>query len=219
MTAPFRFFTRLNLVELTGRRAATLGELLDGIEQLPGAVIYCHTYLYLEAQLHLTPEPPNEFAYWVAKILQDETLGERLWSVDLMRAGSIRELREQLAGLIRAHLAERPEAATHRAPPGAEFHFMRARTFVFPTGAAASTAAEFRRGVTAASTRSLDYHLVEARLRLERHGSDFAVWLAAAGHPALAQALDALDPYATTPEMLRGRILDVIGRAVPDEAG
>ncbi|MEK7766657.1 MAG: DUF5752 family protein, partial [bacterium] len=94
-----------------------------------------------------------------------------------------------------------------------------ARTFVFPTGAVASTPAEFRRGVADASTRSLYYHLVEARLRLERPNSDFAVWLTAAGHGALAQALDALDPYATTPESLRKRILDIIDRVALDGTG
>ncbi len=37
MGEPFRFHTRLNLIELLGRRAATVRELLAGIREVPGA--------------------------------------------------------------------------------------------------------------------------------------------------------------------------------------
>ncbi|MEE9590909.1 MAG: DUF5752 family protein, partial [Thermodesulfobacteriota bacterium] len=59
---PFRFCTRLNLVELTGKRAGNTAELLKRIEEVEDAVIYHHTHRFLQQYLYLSPEPPNDFA-------------------------------------------------------------------------------------------------------------------------------------------------------------
>ena len=70
----FRFHSRLSLTVLTGIKAKDLGELLDHIRIVPESVIYQHTHRFLQQHQHLTPEPPNDFAYWVTHILNDEEL-------------------------------------------------------------------------------------------------------------------------------------------------
>jgi len=40
---PFRFYTRMQLAELTGLKASNLGELVYYIKQVPTASIYQHT--------------------------------------------------------------------------------------------------------------------------------------------------------------------------------
>ena len=89
---PFRFFTRLTLTTLTGRRAGNARELMDGINTVPDNVIYQHTHRFLQQHQFLTPEPSNDFAYWATQMLGDEELGERLASVDPLQFGVLGEL-------------------------------------------------------------------------------------------------------------------------------
>ncbi len=63
-TVPFQFYTRLQLSELTGLKASTLPELLTHIRAVPTSCIYYHTHRYLQQHQYLSPEPPNDFAYW-----------------------------------------------------------------------------------------------------------------------------------------------------------
>ena len=34
---------------------------------------------------YLSPEPPNDFAYWVSNVLQEDRLGEQLAAIDLIQ--------------------------------------------------------------------------------------------------------------------------------------
>ena len=90
---PFRFYTRLHLSELTGLRADTLEELLDLIKKVPDPSIYHHTHRFLQQHQYLSPEPPNDFAYWVMSVLGENELGERLASIDTIQYSTIHSLR------------------------------------------------------------------------------------------------------------------------------
>ena len=81
----FKFYTRFNLRELTGKKAKNLRELVDIIKEVPGSVIYYHTHVFLQQHLYLSPEPPNDFGYWVREILQEYKLGEELSSIDILQ--------------------------------------------------------------------------------------------------------------------------------------
>ncbi len=69
---PFKFYTRLHLTELTGLRAINLSQLAALIRKVPGSSIYHHTHRFLQQHQYLSPEPPNDFAYWVSEILGEE---------------------------------------------------------------------------------------------------------------------------------------------------
>ena len=73
---PFRFYTRLHLSELTGLKAATLGQLLDLITNVSGSSIYYHTHRFLQQHQYLSPEPPNDFAHWIEYALGDKELAD-----------------------------------------------------------------------------------------------------------------------------------------------
>ncbi len=77
----FRFYTRLHLSELTGLRASTLSQLAGLIKEVPGSCIYHHTHRFLQQHQYLSPEPPNDFAYWVTNVLQEDRLGEQLAAI------------------------------------------------------------------------------------------------------------------------------------------
>ncbi len=105
---PFRFYTRLHLSELTGMRASTAGELLELVKTVPGASIYHHTHRFLEQHQYLSPEPPNDFAYWTSNVLGEPELGERLASIDIIQFSTIRSLRDKIAEVIESYLRHKP---------------------------------------------------------------------------------------------------------------
>ncbi len=207
--APFHFWTRLTLTRLTGRRAADLAELVEHLRVVPPSVVFHHTHHFLVQHQHLSPEPPNDFAFWVTNVLQEDRLGEELAAIDTVQYRSLRELRDRIVSAIDGYLEARHELRT--APPGEEFHFMDAVSFVVPTPHRAATLAEFAYEVSNVGTASIAYHLFEARLRAGGDDNDFSRWLERElGEHELASAIRRLDPYTHTMEGLRQRLLELL---------
>jgi len=206
---PFRFYTRLTLTRLTGRRAVDLAELLEQLRSVPGSVVFHHTHHFLVQHQHLSPEPPNDFAFWVTNVLQEDRLGERLAAIDTVQFPSLLELRERIVAVIEEYLESRRNLRT--APPGEEFHFMDAISFVLPTRHVASTLAEFAAALRQVSSSTIAYHLFEARLRDGSDDNDFSHWLEGElGEHQLAEAIRHLDPYTHTMQGLRERLLALL---------
>ena len=168
---PFHFYSRLNLLELTGVQARTARGLLRGIKKAPGAVIYHHTHHFLQRHQRLSPEPPNDFAYWVTRILGDDDLGERLASIDLCQFSTIGGLKVALVDCLEGYLGEHGQQRS--APPGREFQFIKAVTFILPTGHVASDLEEFWQTIEQITVNSLYFHMFEARLRLGKRTKPF----------------------------------------------
>ena len=215
MSEPFRFHTRLNLVELLGRKATTVLELLDGVREVPGASIYHHTHRFLQQHHYLSPEPPNDFAFWITERLGLDDVGERLASVDTVRYRRINDLRARYVEILEEVLAARRNSWPV-CQEGEEFHFMSSRTFIIPLPYVARDAAEFLDILETVSVNSLYYHVFESRLRLERGENDFAVWFESRGDHELAAALSRLDPYTITLEGLRREIIRLVRCHVQD---
>jgi len=215
LSEPIQFQTRLNLVELLGRRATTVRELLDGIREVPGASIYHHTHRFLQQHHYLSPEPPNDFAFWITERLGLDDVGERLASVDTVRYRRINDLRARYVEILEEVLAARRNSWPV-CQEGEEFHFMSSRTFIIPLPYVARDAAEFLDILETVSVNSLYYHVFESRLRLERGENDFAVWFESRGDHELAAALSRLDPYTITLEGLRREIIRLVRCHVQD---
>jgi hypothetical protein len=210
---PFEFESRLNLTLLTGIRARDLAQLLENLRTVPGAVIYYHTHHFLVQHQFLSPEPPNDFAYWVSNVLLEERLGEELASVDILRFRTIHDLREELIRVIGNYLEQGAEIRV--APPGMEFHFERSVSFLLKTGVVAHNLREFRDALEHISLSSISFHMFDARLRLERGTNDFSTWLdRVLGEKQLARALEVLDPYTHTEDGLRRAIAAQVDRAL-----
>jgi hypothetical protein len=62
----FRFNTKVDQTILLGKKARNIQELYSGIRTTPDASIYFHTHKFLQQHHYLSPEPPNDFAYWAA---------------------------------------------------------------------------------------------------------------------------------------------------------
>lgn len=206
---PFRFASSLTLTLLTNRRAHDVPVLLDHLRVVPGSVIYYHTHHFLVQHQYLSPEPPNDFAYWVTNVLKDDALGERLAAIDVMQFATIRALRERLIATIETHLNQGLSVRT--APPGAEFHFREAVTFIVPTGHVAHSLAEFADCVERIGFGSLSFHFFDARLHLEKGDNDFSEWLAGElGEAELARRIADVDPYTRTLDRLRQDVVRLV---------
>ena len=204
----FRFCSKLDQTILLGMKASTLPGLLEGIRSAPKSSIYYHTHRFLQAHHYLTPEPANDFAYWTSEVLHDLVLGEQLSSVDIIRFPNIGDLQEWLAGVVERHIRTRQQL--NEAAPGEEFYFMASRLFVLQTAYTASTLREFRELLKRVSTNSLYYHIFDARLRLESGDNDFSRWFRQLGKTELANAVARLDPYTSTLEGLRKRLIVLV---------
>lgn len=201
----FLFHTKLDQTILLGIRATNIVELLDGIKTVPSSSIYYHTHRFLQQHHYLSPEPPNDFAFWITQVINDDVLGERLSSIDTIQFQTIGELRNRLADIIESHV-QTLEKATD-CPNGQEFHFMASHTFVLQTPYVAHNLAEFREILKLVSVGSLYYHIFDARLRLERGENDFSRWFKGMGMTVLAEEVARLDPYTYTLEGLRKKIV------------
>lgn len=214
---PFKFYTRLHLSELTGLRASTLSQLLELVKEVNGSSIYHHTHRFLQQHQYLSPEPPNDFAYWVTEVLGESKLGEKLASIDVIQFSTIRSLREKIASTIEDYLKDNPLAKMRFAGEGEEFHFIKSISFVLPTNYIAYDLKEFVDILSKITIDSIYYHIFEARLRLEKSTNDFSNWIETSiGDKGLALKISKLDPYTYTLEGLRNKVIDIIKRKISD---
>lgn len=208
---PFRFYTSLVLQEATGLRAATLPQLAALLRTVPDGCIYHHTHYFLLAHHYLTPEPTNDFAYWVAEVLREQRLGELLASIDTMEYTSLEQLRGALVSTVQTYLGNHPASRLRFVSEGEEFFFVKSVHVILPTRYTALTLAEFAQALERVSLHSLYFHTFDARLRVGRRTNDFAIWVSEQlGLGELAEQVSRLDPYAHTLETLRSNLLALI---------
>ena len=201
--------------ELTGLRATTLGQLLALIKEVPGSCIYHHTHRFLQQHQFISPEPPNDFAYWITDILGEDELGERLVSVDIIQYSTIRDLREKIASTIEVYLKDSPLSKLKFARSGEEFHFIKSVSFILPTIYIAYDLNEFVEVLKKITIDSIYFHIFEARLRLEKPTNDFAFWIEnSLGDKKLANKISSFDPYTSTLEDLRNNIIQIVEKRI-----
>jgi hypothetical protein len=177
--------------------------------------VFFHVHGYFLRHRPVTTAYGNDFARWAAVELADLALAERLAVVDPFQHDSLSALREELVTIIHGHLREAP---VPRVEFQRAFHFQQSRMVPVPLGPSVSTLAEFRQGLSVVDVSAIYLHMVEARARLGRRGGDFATWLRdALDLPGLADQIERIDLYLTTPERVRGRLLALVDQTL--EAG
>lgn len=206
---PFIFKTQFSLIEMTGLKAASLRQLRDFLEQVPESSVYYHTHHFLRQHQFVSPEPPNDFAYWVTHVLQEGALGEQLAAVDVIRFHTLTSLREAFVSVIDRFLAKNTELRL--APLGMEFHFMQCVLFTLPTPYVAGNLREFAACIRQIDGNCFYNHVFESYLRLPLGENDFSSWLKNnLGEHDLAREIDRLDPYTQTIEGLRKKMVWLI---------
>ena len=198
----FQFYTGWRLVELTGRKARTLPQLVEHLRRVSVSTVFYHTHERFLTHQFQVLDFQNDFAEWTSRALQEQAVAEKLSAVELLDYTSLEDLRGALIQAIESS----PELFSGRprtCPPGDEFHFCKVKSFIMPTGMTAANLEEFAGNLTRCTNSSIFFHLFEARLRLERKTNDFSLWLTDLGEYRLAEEIDRLDPYSMSLEQLR----------------
>ena len=204
----FHFKTKFDQTILLGKKARKVSELLEHIKTVPESSIYYHTHKFLQQHHYLSPEPPNDFAYWVSTVLSEDALGEGLSSVDVIQFRRIDDLRQSIVDVVERYLSSTTRNV--EAPAGEEFYFMALKTFVLPTPYTAHTLTDFKNFLKLTSVQSLYYHIFDARLRLEQGENDFSIFFRKLGKDELAENILRLDPYTHTLEGLKQKIIKLV---------
>ncbi|MFH1406975.1 MAG: DUF5752 family protein [Candidatus Omnitrophota bacterium] len=208
---PFKFYTRLNLPELTGLRASTLKQLAQILKTVPDSCIYQHTHRSLQQHQYLCPEPPNDFAYWVGGVLGENELAERLSSIDTIQFSDIVALREKIVATVENYLKDTPSAELKFSDRGQEFHFIKSISFILSTNYIAYDLKDFADILKKITIDAIYFHIFEARLRIKKHTNDFSYWVEASiADKDLAKKISRLDPYTYTLEDLRKTLVKIV---------
>lgn len=208
MNEGFHFYTQYHLVEMLGFKARNPGELLEGIKAVPASSIYYHTHRFLQQHHYLSPEPPNDFAFWLMDILHLNSLGEEFLSIDTVRYCNLEDLRKTFQDLLEDHISK--DGSNADCLPGFEFHFLACKTLVLPMPYVANNLMEFAEILKKVSIRVLYFHIFEARMRLGVPDNDFSQWLRGIGEEQLAAEISRLDPYNMTLERLRRKLIRMV---------
>jgi hypothetical protein len=213
--SPFVFRKVLYLVEATGRRAGSLDEMLRALALVDSLSVGYHMHREFLAHKFVHKEHTNDFADWVARVLGDQRLAERLDNLVAFQFRSLESLRGEIARLIAEHLVGEPAASALRVPPGREFYFTMPRSVVMETGLLATDLPSFAAALQAVPASSIYFHLFETRFAgADGRENDFAEWISGSlGLPELAQKVAQIDPYMFSLEQARRKLMQLVAAA------
>jgi len=196
---------------VTGRMCANLRELLDAIRSAPDAVLEHHMMrCALEDHFELH-EFPNDLARWCWTVLGDNVLGEQLGLIDPYRQASTGAMRAMLVDVLEDRLWGLDHIPWCR--PGLEFHMVESHLIAYDTGDRIFTPASLVEAIERMSSRSLFYHVHDARRRTAGKSDDFSLWLEKCGAQAsLVAMLREIDFYFLNLNQLRQSLIDAFRR-------
>jgi hypothetical protein len=203
---PFAFTGCWELREMLGRQARDEQQLLEIIEEVSLDSIHYHTHRFFLRHQFIAGPYPNDFATWAAIQVRDRVLGEKLGILDPSEFENLEALRTELVIILEEHLAQLQ--IIPRVVYGEPFYFMQSRIIEVPTGFEARTLGEFRDILAEVDASVIYFHTFEAIHRLGRKKGDFPFWIECElGLPELSRKISKLDPYMSTLESIRSRIL------------
>ena len=207
--APFVFTGCVELRQTLNLRALDERELMDRLEDAPGAAVLFHTYGYFLRHGPVTMAYGNDFAAWVATQVRDQVLAERLAVVNPFEFDSLETLREELVTVVNDHLVRL--SSVPRIEFGEPFYFQQSEVVQVPLGPGVTGLAEFRNALADVDTSAVYFHMIEARARLARPADDFSEWIRASLRlSALADRIARIDAYMTSLERVRARVLSLV---------
>jgi hypothetical protein len=204
---PFLFVGCWELREMLGRSARDEQQLLEAIEEIPLNAIYYHMHSFFLRHRYIAGPYPNDFATWAAIQVRDRVLGEKLGVLDPYDFENLEAVRAEIVTIIEEHLSQLQ--IIPRVVYGEPFHFMQSRIIEVPTGLEARTLTEFREILATMDASVIYYHTFEAIRRVGKKKGDFSFWIEdQLGLPELAQKISKIDPYMTSLETIRNRIVE-----------
>lgn len=210
---PFYFNSAEHLLRIERERASTLGELLEAMKGCSEASIFQHTFRTLQEHHFIQEGYSNDFAHWAFFACNENGLAERLSGVDVREFISVRSLRNHLVEIMDEYLGT--YSVVRDRPALEPFYFCSSAAVVVPTTCVARNLEEFVSALEKISVHCIQYHFIEARLRLKLNYNDFSVWLEEQmGLKRAAEQINQIDIYTSTLEGVRSRILRIVNGAL-----
>ena len=210
--SPFQFINCVELSEILGKKAWDEQELLEAIEEAPLDSIYYHLMSAFLRHKYIVGPYPNDFATWAAVEVRDRALGERLGVVDPYEFDSLEDLRGEIVTIIDDHLSELRHSP--QVLYGEPFYFMRSKIIDIPGPLEARTLKDFMECLREIDVGVIFFHFFEARRRGRRQ-PDFATWFEEGlGRPDLAQKVLEINPYMSSLEGIREKVLEICAEAM-----
>lgn len=190
----------------TNKRAITLKEFRDHIDNLSPDSLYYHFWANLLLPHFEEREYINDFAGWVRHSLHDEKLAEQLAVIDPTSFINMEALRTHLLNCIDDRLDESEYLRWSHATQ--HFEFIRSQIVVFDTHKQFLDPCEMSSLIPLMSVSSIFYHFIDAHRRTENKADDFCQWLALFGetYQPLIDRLKGIDPYFSTLVELRQQL-------------
>lgn len=211
---PFRFAGCIEVRQTLDVHACDERELMQRIAEVPAGSIFFHTFGYFLRHRAFTTAYGNDFARWAAVEIGDSALAERLAVVDPFGFSSVEELREHLVTILQDHLRGRD--VVRRVEFDRGFHFQQSHIVEVPLGVSAETLVEFRAGLATVDESAIYVHTVGPRAR-QRRSDAFSEWLRdSLALQELAEQFERADPYLTSLERIRGRLLSLVDTALAE---
>lgn len=209
MSDVFQFQSSASLEKLTGQKAYNLEELLELIKSCPESSIFYHTFSASLKMREVHVPYNTDFAIWVARMLNEKALAEKLMAVDLSEYKTLESLRVRLIEIIEGYREQKPGAFQKVADE--PFYLHDITRIIYLTDKFAYDLESFRQLLATVSTRSIYFHFVATRLETQSLADDFSTWIEESlNMPDLAQAIRKIDVNVYTLEQLRTRILQFI---------
>ena len=204
----FIFKDCVEIKELTGKKADDEVMLMELIEEASIDSIYYHMHSCFLRHFYIVGPYPNDFANWVVMQVRDRVLAEKLSSITPSKNKNLEDIRNELVEVIDAHLAS--IKANPSVIYGQPFHLMNSKIIEIPTKIEAKNLKEFRNALVIVDASAIYNHVFEARLRVRKGRSDFAIWLEEVlGLKDLADKIEQIDSYMYSLEGLRAEMLSL----------
>lgn len=204
----FVFNDCVEIKELTGKKADDELTLMELIEEAPIDCIYFHIHSCFLRHFYIVGPYPNDFANWVVMQVRDRVLAEKMSAITPSRDKDMEDVRDELVGVIDEHLASiktNPSVIY-----GQPFYLMNSKIIEIPTQIEVKNLKEFRNALAVVDASAIYNHVFEARLRVRRGRSDFAIWIEEVlGLKSLADKIEQIDSYMYSLEGLRAKILSL----------
>ncbi len=205
---PFEFWKAAFLVEVTPFKATSLNQLLTSVTLAPEWSIFYHLHQRFFRDPVRLPEYPNDFAAWANNILGDAVVAERLANLNLFRSVDLNVVRREISVILAEHLLQNGDGRS--IAPDEAFIFCQPRLVGFGSRRIAHNVAEFLAILRDVDSDAIGYHLFAPKTAPGRVANDFAAWFRQLGYEALAQQLDAFDPYLNSLEDNRAYLIELI---------
>ena len=206
----FRFYKARYHSELTGKKATDIYEFLAVIKEIDESAIFEHIYHALLDYHFLPLEYPNDFAYWIADVLHEPALAERLANIDLRKLHDLAMVRQEVIRVIEDYLATHDEMSS-KAGIGQEFYFIRCISVIFPTRYVASDIKEMLAILKEVDLETIFYYFIASRLLDGGHYKKWSDWIFENDSQELMEKLDNLYPYGfASMEAMRTEIVKIV---------